>query len=47
MILIYGAESWTWTKAGINRLTEAEVRFVRIIGGKTEREKIGHESFGS
>jgi hypothetical protein len=28
---MYGAETWTWTKADINRLTAAEVRFLRHI----------------
>jgi hypothetical protein len=27
----YGAELWIWTKADINRLVAAEVRFLRII----------------
>lgn len=26
-ILMYGAETWTWTEADTNRLTAAEMRF--------------------
>jgi hypothetical protein len=44
---MYGAEIWTWTKADISRLTTAEMRFLRSVEGKTKRERIRHESFGS
>jgi hypothetical protein len=33
-ILMYGAESWTWTKADISRLTVAGMRFLRSVEGK-------------
>jgi hypothetical protein len=33
----YGAETWTWTKADISRLT-AERRLLRSKEGKTKRE---------
>jgi hypothetical protein len=39
-ILTYKAKIWPWIKEDINRLMVAEIRFLRCIGGKTEREKI-------
>jgi hypothetical protein len=41
-IFTYGAETWTWIMADI-RLMATENRFLRSIGGKTERERIKNE----
>jgi hypothetical protein len=39
-ILKYEAETWTWTKADISRLTAAEMRFLRRIEGKKKRKEL-------
>jgi hypothetical protein len=39
-ILTYGAKIWTCAKAGISRLTAAEMRFIRSMEGNTKRERI-------
>jgi hypothetical protein len=36
-ILTYGAETWTWTKASINRLVAAEMGFLRSVEGKNQK----------
>jgi hypothetical protein len=37
-ILMYGTETWMWTKADISRLMATEMRFLRVREGKTETE---------
>jgi hypothetical protein len=39
-ILTYGAETWTWTKADFKRPSAAQMRYLRIVEGKTKRERI-------
>jgi hypothetical protein len=39
-ILMYGAETWTWTKADISRLMTEDMRFLKSIKGKTKRDRI-------
>jgi hypothetical protein len=42
-ILKYGVETWTWTKADINRLMTSEMKFLRSTEGKTKRDGIRNE----
>jgi hypothetical protein len=37
-LLVYRAETWSWTKADINKLMAAEMRFLRSIKGKKPKE---------
>jgi hypothetical protein len=38
-MLMYGAKAWTWTKAGIGRLLTAGMRFLRIVGGRSDERE--------
>jgi hypothetical protein len=41
---MYGAETWIWMQADINRLMAVEMRFIRTsVEGKSMRKKIGNE----
>jgi hypothetical protein len=46
LILIYGAETWTWTKADISRLVAAKMRFLRSLEGKTKQDIISNGKIG-
>jgi hypothetical protein len=41
--LLYGSETWTTTKWDVNRLEEAEMRFLRSVTGYTKLDKIKSE----
>jgi hypothetical protein len=43
-ILMYRAETWTWTKADISRLMAAEMTFLRSIEGRTKKGGITNEN---
>jgi len=36
---MYGANAWTWAKAGIGRLLTAEMRLLRNVGGRADERE--------